>query len=220
MNLAIGSDESRALPSLPERLKPAHTALLVIDMQNDFCAEGGYIESVVGKDASACRAVVAPIMALVETARAAAVPVVWVRANYALDVLPAGMAARFAAQGKGRVCCAPGSWGADFYGCKPTPDEAIIEKHCFSAFIKTDLEARLCAGAIRTIVFTGVQTNICVESTLRDGVSLGFHVVAAEDCVASHTPDLHAATLKNVSLVLGDVLSGREISAIWQRAAA
>jgi ureidoacrylate peracid hydrolase len=218
MNLAAGTLNRSVTTGLAERLDPAHTALLVIDMQNDFCAPGGYIESVVGKDASACRSVVGPIEALVAAARATAIPVIWVRANYALDKLPAAMATRFAEQGKGRVCCAPGSWGAEFYVCKPGAGETILEKNCFSAFIGTDLETRLHAAGKRTVVFAGVQTNICVESTLRDALSLGFNVVIAENCVASHTADLHAATLKNVRLVLGDVLDGAEIASIWRRA--
>ena len=85
----------RMLSTVEARLDPAHTALLVIDMQNDFCAEGGYVESVVGKNAEACRAVAQPIMALVADARAASVPVYWIKANYELDGLPAGMAAKF-----------------------------------------------------------------------------------------------------------------------------
>ncbi len=216
MTLAILPQQAAPLKCVAERLRPAHTAVLVIDMQNDFCAEGGYVERVIGKNAAPCRAVAAPIMTLVAAARAAAVPVVWVRADYRLEKLPAGMAARFADQGKGAVCCAPGTWGADFYGCAPLPGETILDKHCFSAFIGTDLAARLGARGVRTIVFAGVQTNVCVESTLRDALSLGFNVVLAGDCVASHTPELHEATIKNVRFVLGDVLSGREIATLWQ----
>ena len=216
MALAIMTQQAPPLRSAAERLRPAHTALLVVDMQNDFCAEGGYIESVVGKDAAACRAVAAPITTLASAARAKSVPVIWMRADYRLDKLPAGMAARFAEQGKGKVCCAPGSWGADFYGCAPAAGDAIVDKHCFSAFIGTDLDSRLVARGVRTIVFAGVQTNVCVESSLRDALSLGFNVVLAGDCVASHTPDLHEATIKNVRFILGDVLSGREIAALWQ----
>jgi len=184
-------------------------------MQNDFCAEGGYIESVVGKNAAACRAAAAPIAALVAAARAAGVPVHWMRADYRLEKLPAGMAARFAAQGKGRVCCEPGGWGAEFYQCAPAPGESIVTKHCYSGFIGTDLEDRLRARGVATLVFAGVQTNVCVETTLRDAYSLGFNVVVAADCVASHTAELHEATLKNVRFLFGDVLSGREIAALW-----
>ncbi len=215
MNFAIRPQQGAPLKTAAERLDLGHTALLVIDMQNDFCAEGGYIEAVVGKNAAACRAVAAPVMTLVAAARAAPVPVLWVRADYRLEKLPASMAARFAAQGNGRVCCAPGTWGADFHGVAPAPGEAVIDKHCYSAFIGTGLADRLSARGIRTLVFAGVQTNVCVETSLRDAYSLGFNVAVAGDCVASHTAELHEATLKNVRFLFGDVLSGREIAAFW-----
>ncbi len=214
MNVAISAGEH--LPrTIGERLAPAHTALLVIDMQNDFCAEGGYIEAVVGKNAAACRAVAAPVMALVDAARAGGVPVFWVRADYRLEKLPASMAVRFGAQGNGRICCAPGTWGAAFHGVVPAPGEPLIDKHCYSAFIGTGLAERLAARGIRTLVFAGVQTNVCVETSLRDAYSLGFNVAVPADCVASHTAELHEATLKNVRFLFGDVLSGREIAALW-----
>jgi ureidoacrylate peracid hydrolase len=215
MSVAIAAAQGPPLRTVAERLAPAHTALLIVDMQNDFCAEGGYIESVVGKNAAACRAVAAPLMALVNAARAGGVPVFWVRADYRPEKLPASMAARFAVQGKGRICCEPGTWGADFHGVAPAPGEAVIDKHCYSAFIGTDLAARLSGRGVRTLVFAGVQTNVCVETSLRDAYSLGFNVVAAADCMASHTVELHEATLKNVRFLFGDVLSGREIAALW-----
>ena len=102
---------------------------------------------------------------------------------------------------------------------EPAPGEAVIEKHCFSGFMGTDLDTRLRTLAVRSLVFAGVQTNICVETTLRDGLSRGFNVVAASDCVASHTAELHDATLKNVRLALGDVLTGAEITALWRASA-
>ena len=206
----------RLLRTVEARLRPSHTALLVIDMQNDFCATRGYVEAVVGKDAAACRAVAAPIMALAGDARSAGVPLFWITANYALDGLPAGMRAKFSERGEGAACCAPDSWGAAFFEVAPLPGEPIVEKRCYSAFRGTDLDTRLRTAAIRTIVLAGVQTNICIESTLRDGSSLGFHVVVASDCVASHTPELHDATLKNAQFVFGDVLSRREIAAVWR----
>lgn len=198
------------------RLAPRHTALLVVDMQNDFCAEGGFIEKVMGKDAAPCRAVAGPIMELVAQARAAGVPVYWLIADYAAAAVPETMRARMSERGVTAVCCAPGSWGARFCGVAPEAGEPLIVKHCYSGFIGTDLEAGLRRKGIRTIVFAGVQTNVCVESTLRDAHALGFYAVLAADCVASHTAELHEATLKNVAFLLGDVLPRAAIADIWQ----
>jgi ureidoacrylate peracid hydrolase len=209
---------SNLLDTVEKRLKPAHSAVMVIDMQNDFCAEAGYVEKVVGKDVSACRAVAPRIMALVEAARARGVPVYWIKANYDPERLPESM--RVKQQEKSRViCCGTGSWGAEFYGVTAAPGEAVIEKSSYSAFAGTDVEQELRAKGVRTVVFAGVQTNVCVESSLRDAVCRGLYAVLASDCVASHTLPLHDATLKNVQFLFGDVLDREAIVAAWAAAA-
>ena len=208
---------SQLLETVDARLNPLHTAVLVIDMQNDFCAEGGYIETVVGKDAAACRAVAKPIMALVGEARAAGVPVLWIKANYDPDKLPPGMLTKQRERSTS-VCCGTGSWGNEFFGVAPTVGEAVIEKHSYSAFVRTDLEQQLLGRGIKTLVFTGVQTNICVETSLRDAVCLGFYASLASDCVASHTLPLHEATVMNTRFLFGDVMTGQEIAAVWSKA--
>jgi ureidoacrylate peracid hydrolase len=206
------------LSTLPERLAPAHTALLVIDMQNDFCAADGYVERVLGKDASPCRAIVAPIAELAQRARASHVPVLWIRADYSPDKVPAHLALKAHERGSTAPFCHGGSWGAAFFELTPASGEPVIEKHCFSAFVGTGLEERLRAAGIRTVILTGVQTNACIESSLRDAASMGFHVVVPADCVASHTHVLHEATLKNVAFLFGDVVASAEIARIWQGA--
>jgi ureidoacrylate peracid hydrolase len=204
------------LPTLAERVAPQHTALLVIDMQNDFCAADGYVETVLGKDASPCRAAVAPIRALTEHARAVRVPVIWVRADYSPDRVPVHLALKAHERGSAAPFCHGGSRGAAFFELSPAPGEPIIDKHSFSAFIGTRLETRLRAAGIRTVIFTGVQTNACIESSLRDAASMDFHIVVASDCVASHTPAPHEAALKNVAFLFGDVVPSAEIARIWQ----
>ena len=113
------------------------------------------------------------------------------------------------------ICCGSGSWGHDFYGVTAADGEPIIEKSCYSAFVGTDVEKQLRQRGIRTLVFAGVQTNVCVESSLRDAVCRGFHAVLASDCVASHTLPLHEATLNNVRFLFGDVLDRAAIMAAW-----
>ena len=202
------------LDSVEKRLMPAHSALLVIDMQNDFCAEDGFVEKVVGKDVSACRAVAPQVMALVAAARERGVPVIWVTANYDHDKLPQGMLAKQREKGNA-ICCGTGSWGHQFYGVAPAAGETVMDKHSYSAFVGTPLEGQLRSQGIRTLVFAGVQTNVCVETSLRDAVCRGFYAVLASDCVASHTPPLHEATLKNVQFLFGDVLGREAIAAAW-----
>lgn len=188
---------------------------MVIDMQNDFCAEDGYVEKIIGKDVSACRAIVPNVMELVETARAHSVPVVWIKANYEPDRVPEGMLVK-QREKSSVVCCGTDSWGSEFYGVSAASDEMIIEKPSFSAFAGTDVEQQLRDQGVRTIVFAGVQTNVCVESSLRDAVCRGFYAVLASDCIASHTLPLHEATIKNVQFLFGDVLDRQAIAAVWK----
>jgi ureidoacrylate peracid hydrolase len=206
---------SGALLSLAAQVAPAHAAVLVVDMQNDFCAAGGYIDRVIKRDLTACREVAKPVNELVALARAAKIPVIWLRANYARDLIPEPMRAKLERQNIAEVCCAPGSWGADWFGVRPFPAEAVIEKHCYSGFMGTDLHERLKALGVRTLVFSGVQTQVCVESTLRDAHSLGYYCVVPEDCVASHTPPAHQATLAGVRFLFGEVTTLAELKAIW-----
>jgi ureidoacrylate peracid hydrolase len=206
------------LRTLPERLAPAHTALIVVDMQNDFCAPGGYVANL-GRDVGACGTIVPAVNALVDGARRNGVPVIWLMAEYEDADIPAPMLAKKLEMGVSAISCARGSWGAAPFGVSPLPDEPVVVKHCYSGFVGTDLEAQLAARDIATLVFAGVQTNVCVDSTLRDGHSLGHYIVVAGDAVASHMPAAHAATLDNVRFLFGDVADSAAIVAAWSRRA-
>ena len=206
---------SEALLSLSAQVAPAHAVVLVVDMQNDFCAAGGYVDRVIKRDLTTCREVARPVNGLVAAARAAKVPVIWLRANYARDLVPEPMRAKLERQNIADVCCAAGSWGADWYGVAPAPGEPVVEKHCYSGFMGTDLQERLRKLRVRTLVFAGVQTHVCVESTLRDAHSLGYYCVVPEDCVASHTPPAHQATLASVKFLFGEVTTLAELTTIW-----
>jgi ureidoacrylate peracid hydrolase len=211
---------ARKLPlTPPERLDPAQCVLMVVDMQNDFCAPGGYIDKTMGKDVSAAATIAPVIESLVAQARTAGVPVVWLRADYSHDRIPDSMAVKLAARGITAECCKPGTWGFDWYGARPAEGEPIVTKHSYSGFTGTTMQDTLAPLSRRTIVFTGVQTQVCVESTLRDAHAHGYFCVAVQDAVGSHTPALHEATLNNVRFLFGDVCASSEVLAAWQAAA-
>ena len=132
MSDALTDDHEGQLNGLDEILDPAHTALVVVDMQNDFCAENGYIHNAQGVDMSANKPLAARIGKMVEAAREIGVMVVWIKAIYDHDLLPAPMLTKMLAKGKGAVCCASGSWGADFYEIGPIDGEQVVEKRCYS----------------------------------------------------------------------------------------
>lgn len=191
------------------------SALLVIDMQIDFCAEDGFVASI-GLDSAPCRDIVPALAALIDTARQKGVPVLWVLANYDNSLVPATFQRRKLEAGIERDCCVPGTEGYEPFGVYPAEGEPSFDKHSYSAFTNSKFESYLRAQNIETLVFTGVQTNVCVEATIREAYNRGFHVVVAEDCVASHTPQLHDATLQNVRALMGCVAPSTEIERSWE----
>ena len=203
------------LTALPEVIAPAHTAVLAIDVQNDFCAPGGHTEATLGKDAADCRAVVEPIERLAAAARRAGAPVVWIKADYDRAYLSPPIHARQVARGIEKAYCVSGSWGAGFYGVSPEDGDLVIEKHRHSAFAGTELDQILRDRGIRTVVATGVQTHVCVESTLRDASARGYYVVVPGDCVGSYDRALHDKTLRCVSMHFGEVVESAELLALW-----
>lgn len=205
--------------TLGAKLAAGRSALVVVDMQNDFCAPGGYIAEVMKKPVDAAATVVPKIQAVLDEARACGVPVYWVGADYSLDAIPRSMRVKLAARGITQPCCAPGTWGADWFGVQPQPGEPVVIKHTYSAFFQTSLHEQLQAAGVQTLVFVGVQTQVCVESAVRDAHSLGYYCVVVSDAVASHTAHLHAASLDCVRFLFGDVHDADEVRAAWRTSA-
>lgn len=187
--------------SIEEMTAPQHTALVVIDMQNDYGhPEGKFASS--GKDVANIADAVPGIQELVESARTAGVLVTWLK-NTALvngrSDSPAWLA--FKAQiGNDPICTIEGTWGQEILDpLRPKQDEPVIIKHRSSGFFQTPLDLVLRSNGVETVVLCGCVTEGCVASTARDASFYNYYTLVVEDCVASTHPDLHEATL----LVLG-----------------
>jgi nicotinamidase-related amidase len=227
------------LSSIHERISPGNSALVLIDVQNDFCAADGATGRT-GQSMEMIHAAVDRIKLLLAAARAAGVFVVHVRAEYGELFRHVGSPYRFPAAGgrepavwtisaadllsEGRFppdqieVCAHGSWGGAFVdGIEPLPGEAVVSKHRFSAFADTGLDLMLRARGIRSVILAGVTTNCCVESTAREAVMRDFYLVVASDCVAvkDHLRDLHEATLESLGLYFGLVRPSADLIRAW-----
>lgn len=200
------------LDTLDKQLRPEHTALLVIDMQNDFCAEGGYLNKMRHYDVGFAVKVAENIAALVAVARPLGMPVVWVRSIYDFKYLTEAYRVKRREEG----CCLENSWGADYFGIAPADGDAVVDKHSFSGFHGTRLHEVLQGLGIKTLVLTGVATNVCVDSTLREGFFLGYHIVLAQDCVGSNSQAGHEGTLATVRNNIGTVADSAEIARLLQ----
>jgi ureidoacrylate peracid hydrolase len=208
---------------LSEKVHPQHTALLVVDMQNDFIADGGLV-SRDGRDTSEAKALAERLPPFIAAARAAGVLVVYIRniytteGNWYLSDAWLELAARRRAGGYTRIpVCEPGSWGGDFYGeVRPAAGDPIVSKHRYSAFHNTDLDTILRANGIRSLVVTGVVTNVCVETTAREAFVRDYYVVVPKDGAAAYVQADHEATLSNIDRFFGEVSSLDALQGIWR----
>ncbi len=199
---------------LKELINPVHTAIVVIDVQNDFLhPEGGQARN--GIEVTAGQRMVDTLVPfLVESSRLH-IPTIFVRnTQNAWTKSEAFLAQR----GNRPQICEEGTFGVQFYRVKPQPDDYIITKHRYSAFIGTDLDLVLKCRKIKTLVIAGVTTNTCVESTARDGFMLEYNIVVLSDCVATHAEEEHRAALSNIGGRFGRVLTSQEVLTVWKSA--
>jgi ureidoacrylate peracid hydrolase len=197
-------------------VEPSRVALLVVDVQNDYCHPDG----VFMRNGVVCQAfpkIVEPLKRLMEEAKLAEVPIIStrqiIRANpegYAVDCFLYMKIRPFLAREGFR----PDTWGARLIDGLPTPDYDV-EKQRMSGFYNTHLEALLRRLGTETLLLTGAYTNMCVETTARDAWCRDFRIVLVPDCCAAFDRELHRATIMNIS-ALGNVLSSEELIRIWQ----
>jgi ureidoacrylate peracid hydrolase len=215
------------LVGLEQKVEPHHTALVVVDVQNDFCAPGGMMDRE-RNDLSAVQEMAAGLPRLIAEARSAGTLVVFVRNVYTTEpnrYLSDVWLEQAARQRKGSYTvspvCAPESWEGDFYGdVRPLPDEPVVTKHRFSCFHNTDLETVLRARSIRTVVLAGVASNVCVETTAREAFVRDYYVVFLSDGTATYNDASHEATLRVIDQFFGEIATIADVVACWRSAGA
>lgn len=203
--------------NLLERIQPEHCALLVIDVQNDYCHQEGSC-SKRGNDVQGITAMMPRLRLLLDQARNKGITVIFIRTEH--DELTDSLAwnSRYGMMRKrpaSELSCRTGSWGAEFYEVEPQNAEIILTKHRYSGFVGTNLDLILKSLNKNSLLFTGVATNICVESTLRDGLSLDYYVTLVEDCSATYDPQDHNSSVRNVQKQFGIVTDSNELIGSW-----
>lgn len=213
------------LTTLGDKVDPRHAALLLVDVQNDFCAEGGAMHRE-GRDLSLVQQMIPRLERLLEAARAAGVPRVWIRNVYTTapnHYLSETWLEQAKRRRKGAYItipvCEAGEWNGDFYQVKPAPDEVIVTKHRYGAFESSDLDLVLRSRGIRTVIMTGVATNVCVETTARQAFLRDYYVVFLSDCTATYSQAQHDATLFNIDQFFGEVAASDDVMACWPQPA-
>ncbi|MFN0027285.1 MAG: cysteine hydrolase family protein [Acidimicrobiales bacterium] len=184
---------------------PASTALVLIDFQRDFLIEQGFGE-LLGNDVSLLRTTIEPARAVLRAARAAGLLIIHTREGHRPDLsdcppakLTRGGQTFIGTEGPMGRILVRGEQGHDIIPeLYPIDGEPIIDKPGKGAFYATDLELILRDGGIKTLIFCGVTTEVCVNTTMREANDRGYECVVLEDCVGSYFPAFHTAALEMI----------------------
>uniref|UniRef100_A0A6A7G788 Cysteine hydrolase n=2 Tax=Hirondellea gigas TaxID=1518452 RepID=A0A6A7G788_9CRUS len=191
-------------------LHPSDTALIVIDMQHDFCAVGGYID-LMGYDVSLTQAVIKPLQRVLEVMRLKGFPVIHTRQGVRSDLSDLSETQRLKSRCSGAEIGQPGPNGSRnlvrgepgwqiIPELTPRNGEPIIDKAQTGAFYGTDLGLILLARGIRNLIFTGITTDVCVHSTMRQASDRGYDCLLLEDCCAATDLENHKAAVKMITM--------------------
>ena len=207
----------------PIAIDPAHCAVIVVDMQNDFGSEGGMFHRA-GIDIAPITAAVAPTAKVLDAARTAGIPVIYLQMQHRPDLADMGQIdsphrQRHARLSVGDVAQAPdgtpyriliaGEWGTQIVAAlAPQPGDILVPKHRFSGFFETGLNSILQGLNAKFLIFTGCTTSICVESTIRDAMFRDYHCILLEDCTAepighNNSRSNHDASILTIETLLG-----------------
>ena len=213
------------LLGLEDQIRAQHSALVLVDMQNDFVHPQGWVAQQAMPaylDSAGVPGALEACSRLLEAARSAGVLRFFVRMLGDDKYLSPAMRAQYLRlQGEGRPrCVQEGSWGAEIHQAlapRPgDPSELIIDKYRYSAFAGTRLDLLSRSHGIRTLVMCGVATSGCVESTTRDGLFADYYVVTAADACADYDEARHRHSLRKMDVSFGYVVESERILSAWK----
>jgi ureidoacrylate peracid hydrolase len=198
----------------PFSVDPRETAVIAVDMQNDFGAEGGMFAAK-GLPIEAARATIAPTSRVLAAARAAGMTIVYLKMEFARDLSNLGgpdvpNRERHLGFGVGiGNFLIEGTWNTEIVPeLAPQPGDVVISKHRYSGFVQTELESVLRKRDIRNLVFVGWTTSVCVESTLRDAFFRDYRCIVLSDCTAEVVGSDLVRTNHEASLLVIEGLFG------------
>ena len=217
----------------PFLLEPTKTAVVVVDMQNDFAAPGGMFD-LSGIDITCIQAIVPNVRAVLESARANELPIVYLKMGFGPDLVDAGYPSsptwlKHAARHVGDPVTAPNGepsrvlvrecWNTDIVDAlAPKPDDVVLYKTRYSGFYKTELDDVLRRKGVTGLIVVGATTSVCVDSTVRDAMFRDYHCLIVSDAtaepIAADAPrSNHEATLLTLELLFAHVATSTDLVA-------
>ena len=206
------------LSSVDEVIHPDHSALIVVDVQNDFAHSDGILAKKLGQDMTHVQAAFPHINDAIRAARSVGVQVIYLQEVISKSTLLPNFVSLFG--GFDDVAVREGTWGAEFVDglLAPDPGEPVIRKPCYDGFQDSSLDVTLRALGIRTCIYCGGATNVCVESTARHGFVKGYYTVLLDDACGAANAREHEATLDVFRVFYGPVLDVEEVAQAWSGA--
>lgn len=197
-----------------------HTALMVIDMQNDFCTPGGWAD-LKGFDVGQTQRAIEPLKVLLRALRRTPITIIHTGEGHRPDLSdcpPHKLArskhqnAEIGSEGNMGRLLTRGSKSHDFVDdLQPLPSEIVLNKPGKSAFVATDLDLILRQRQIKQLILTGVTTECCVHTTLRMANDLGYECLLLEDCCASFNPEFHRVSVEMTETIFGWVIDSKAL---------
>jgi len=206
----------KLLKSLEEVADPAHSALIIIDPQHDFCSERGAMAQRFGLDMKEIKEAVPRLNALIRKCREMGIFVVWIREVFSDAKMRDNQKALWGA-GKDIWLIPEGGKGTDWYEgmISPADGEPVITKWQYDGFEDTELHLLLQSRGIKSLLMTGFTTNVCVETTARHGYIKGYYIVLVADCAGAPSLAEHESGIFNIKTYFGQVATSEELGKIW-----
>ena len=197
---------------LQKKVDPAHTALVVVDMQRDYCCSGGILTRM-GFDIAPVQALAPRLADFVGRARKAHVPVIHLKMAILPELRSPALAEHYRRSGLERPLDPSLS---EFFEVVPRPGDIVIQKYRYSGFVSTYLERYLRANGVQTLVITGVATNVCVESTARDGFMRDYSVVIPRDMTEGTSPEAKQWSLETLGNFFAEIVASDDLLRCWE----
>ena len=184
------------------------TAILIVDIQNDFCDERGAFAKM-GLNIKNIQKMTPKLINFIEKARKANLKIIYSKQIESDEVSPENLKAIF----KQEIIpvCSPNSWGSEFYKINPNSKEIIIEKYTYDVFSNPKLENILRENKIKDLIICGVTTDLCIDSTVRSAFTKGYNIIIPKDLIATVNQKIQKPFLKTFGEFLGTVIKSKDL---------